>query len=215
MTQNQTETSIPEGVPFGSKVLLLPRLPGELDLAIWRQNAVKDSHPQKYFTYGGWIERGAPLYTFGFPGSVFKSGTRIDVISPVSGMVLSYGNKPFEGTQEQASAYLAILLPRVFGEPLSMKTVFGPLLTFCFDNHDRLFGQGSELQDRPEYEKATLERRFSAFLKQDYPIIDLLEDRIALNRLIHGADDYPMDDLLTDLSGKSPEHAAILAPLRR
>lgn len=215
MTQNQTETSIPEGVPFGSKALFVPRLPGELDLAIWSQNAVTESHPKQSFSYGGWIERGAPLYAFGFPGSIFKRGTRIDVISPVSGMALSYGNKPFEGTQDEASAYIAILLPRVFGDPLSMETVFGPLLTLCLNHHDRLFGQASNLQDRPAYKKTALEKRFSDFLKQDYPIIDLAEDRIGLNRLIHGAEDYPMDDLLTDLSGKSAQHAAILADLRR
>ena len=173
--------SIPEGVIFGTKVLLMPQLSAVFDTPIWYQHCNSREHPNWRVKAGDWVGRRDQLLSLlAKRSSLFGEDKRAFVVSPVSGLVIftaqQIGGTIFDDKFNVARSWIAILLPEQEPAPLPGKKAFAHLCETCSEYRESIYQkQGTRGWD--DRSDTGLEREFNKQLSQEPSTIDLLDVR--------------------------------------
>ena len=193
---------------LGTKVALIPRLPWEVNTPLFAMEA-------DAVLVGQWVKQGDPLWTFNLPTSWFEGFTgvrrrNIDILSPVTGLVIIAAGDPYTKLGRGDSA-IAILMPEHDTRSLGSEFAFGSYGRVCKEHYEFIFNRSSG-GDGPNYTYEEVRNKIDGLLGKEISVVDI--DRHPYEPVARiWNDNQHVGELLPDVRKRSPEISAALQHL--
>lgn len=162
----------PKGTVFSARLLRLSPLPRILERPLWHMHLKIHGPygprcPLPHFDYGDWVDRGDALCSYSLKTSLFRKSSVVDIVSPVSGLLLGRLDPRFD------RPWSAILLPEAEPAPEPAERSFGALCDYGFQHRGSLFDEISRRDRLSDEFAATLRSEFVKLRSSDWTIQDL------------------------------------------